>query len=74
MLSKLPDRVASNMTEKKLDTLAASPVQGRRQFGSRAALFAGFGTLLIPMAIASAELTVNNIRNLFLASGRWHST
>jgi hypothetical protein len=43
------------MTEKKLDTLVASPVQGRRQFGSRAALFAGFGTLLILMAIISID-------------------
>jgi signal transduction histidine kinase len=43
------------MTEKTLDTLVASPVQGRRQFGSRAALFAGFGTLLILMAIVSID-------------------
>jgi signal transduction histidine kinase len=43
------------MTENKLDTLVASPVQGRRQFGSRAALFAGFGTLLILMAIVSID-------------------
>jgi signal transduction histidine kinase len=43
------------MTENKLDTLGASPVQGRRQFGSRAALFAGFGTLLILMAIVSID-------------------
>jgi signal transduction histidine kinase len=54
-LSKLPDRVAANMTEKKLDTLVASPVQGRRQFGSRSTLFAGFGTLLILMAIISID-------------------
>src|ERR1700733_2716282 len=38
------------MTEKKLDTPVASPVQGLRPFGSRAALFVGFGTLLgIPL-------------------------
>jgi signal transduction histidine kinase len=43
------------MIERKLDTLVASPVQGRRQFGSRAALFAGFGTLLILMAIVSID-------------------
>src|ERR1035438_6254406 len=43
------------MIEKKRDTLVASPVQGRRQFGSRAALFAGFGTLLILMAIVSID-------------------
>jgi signal transduction histidine kinase len=43
------------MVGKKLDTLVASPVQGRRQFGSRAALFAGFGTLLILMAIVSID-------------------
>ena len=43
------------MTEKTLDTLVASPVQRRRQFGSRAALFAGFGTLLVLMAIVSID-------------------
>ena len=43
------------MIEKTLDTLLDSPVQGRRQFGSRAALFAGFGTLLILMAIVSID-------------------
>ncbi|MGA7925681.1 MAG: sensor histidine kinase [Candidatus Sulfotelmatobacter sp.] len=43
------------MAENKLDTLVASPVQGRRQFGSRAALFAGFGTLLILMTIISID-------------------
>ena len=43
------------MIEKKPETLLASPVQGRRQFGSRAALFAGFGTLLILMAIVSID-------------------
>jgi signal transduction histidine kinase len=43
------------MTEAKLDTLVASPVQRRRQLGSRAALFAGFGTLLILMAIVSID-------------------
>ena len=40
---------------KKLDTLVASPVQGRPQFESRAALFAGFGTLLILRAILSID-------------------
>jgi hypothetical protein len=54
-LSKLPDRGRANMTEKQLDALAGSPVQGRLQFGSRAALFAGFGTLLILMAIISID-------------------
>src|ERR1035441_4949524 len=43
------------MTEKQLDALVASTVQGRRQFGSRALLFAGFGTLLILMAILSID-------------------
>ena len=43
------------MTEKQLDALVASPVQGRRQFGSRMALFAGFGTLLILMATVSID-------------------
>jgi signal transduction histidine kinase len=54
-LSKLPDRMAGSMTKNKLDTPVASPVQGRRQFGSRAALFAGFGTLLILMATVSID-------------------
>ena len=52
-LSKLPDRVAGSMTKNKLE--GASPVQGRRQFGSRAALCAGFGTLLILMATVSID-------------------
>jgi signal transduction histidine kinase len=43
------------MTEKKTDSLVASPVRGRPQFGSRALLFAGFGTLLILMAIISID-------------------
>jgi signal transduction histidine kinase len=47
--------VARNMTEKQLDTLVASPIHGRRQLGSRAALLAGFGTLLILMAIISID-------------------
>ncbi len=54
-LSKLPDRVARNMTEKQLETLVASPIHGRRQLGSRTALLAGFGTLLILMAIISID-------------------
>jgi signal transduction histidine kinase len=43
--------MASKMTEKKPDTLAASPVQSPLRLGSRAILFAGFGALLILMAI-----------------------
>ena len=43
------------MTNNKLGTLIAATTQGRRQFGSRAALFAGFGTLLILMAIMSID-------------------
>jgi hypothetical protein len=43
------------MTENKLGTLLASPVLGRRQFGSRALLFAGFGTLLVLMAVISMD-------------------
>lgn len=39
------------MTEKKTNSLVASPVRGRPQFGTRALLFAGFGTLLMLMAI-----------------------
>ncbi len=39
------------MTEKEPNTPVASQVQSRRRLGSRAALFAGFGALLIMMAI-----------------------
>ncbi len=39
------------MTEKQPNTPVASQVQSRRRMGSRAALFAGFGALLILMAI-----------------------
>jgi signal transduction histidine kinase len=44
------------VTKNKLDTLIASTAQGRRQFGSRAALLVGFATLLILMAIMSIDL------------------
>jgi signal transduction histidine kinase len=44
------------VTKNKLDTLIASTAQGRCQFASRAALLAGFGTLLILMAIMSIDL------------------
>jgi signal transduction histidine kinase len=43
------------VTRNKLDTLIAPTAQGRRQFGSRPALLAGFGTLLILMAIISID-------------------
>ena len=43
------------MTEKKPDMPVASKAQSREWFGSRAALFAGFGTLLILMAIISID-------------------
>ena len=39
------------MREKEPNTPVASQVQNRRRLGSRAALFAGFGALLILMAI-----------------------
>ena len=39
------------MTEKEPSRPVASQVQSRRRLGSRAALFAGFGALLILMAI-----------------------
>jgi signal transduction histidine kinase len=39
------------MTEKEPSRQVASQVQGRRRLGSRAVLFAGFGALLILMAI-----------------------
>src|ERR1700739_1354980 len=43
------------MTETQLDTVIAPPVQGRPRFGSRATLPAGFGMLLILMAITSLD-------------------
>ena len=43
------------MAEKQLDVRVASPIQDRRRFGSRGALFAGFGTLLTLMAIMSID-------------------
>jgi signal transduction histidine kinase len=48
------------MTEKKPDTLPASKGRGRRQLGSRGALFAGFGALLLLMAI----ICVDSLRTL----------
>jgi signal transduction histidine kinase len=39
------------MAENKLDTLASSPFRSPRRLGSRAALFGGFGALLVLMAI-----------------------
>jgi signal transduction histidine kinase len=48
------------MTEKKPDTLLASKGRGRRQLGSRGALFAGFGALLTLMAI----ICVDSLRTL----------
>jgi signal transduction histidine kinase len=39
------------MTRKKIDTPAAFPLKSRRRLGSRAALFAGFGALLVLMVI-----------------------
>lgn len=43
------------MTEKTVDTLVASQAQGRPRLGSRAVLFAGFGTMLILMATISID-------------------
>ena len=43
------------MAETQLDTVIAPPVQRRPKFGSRVALLAGFGTLLILMAITSID-------------------
>ena len=40
-----------HMTEKKSETLIVSQAHSRSQFGSRGALFAGFGALLVLMAI-----------------------
>jgi hypothetical protein len=48
------------MTEKKPDTLLASNGRGRRLLGSRGALFAGFGALLMLMAI----ICVDSLRTL----------
>jgi len=50
-LSKLPDGVASKMTDKKTDTLVAFPIQSPLRLRSRPVLFGGFGALLILMAI-----------------------
>ena len=43
------------MTEKEPNTPVASKAQNRRRVGSRAALFAGFGALLILMAIICSD-------------------
>jgi signal transduction histidine kinase len=43
------------MAETQQDTTVATPVQGGPKFGSRVALLAGFGTLLILMAITSID-------------------
>jgi signal transduction histidine kinase len=48
------------MTGKKPDTLVAPQAQSRRQLGSRGALFAGFGALLILMAI----IFIDSLRTL----------
>jgi signal transduction histidine kinase len=48
------------MTEKKPDTPLASNGRGRRQLGSRGALFAGFGALLMLTAI----ICVDSLRTL----------
>ncbi len=43
------------MSKKQLELLIASRIQDRQLFGSRAALFAGFGTLLTLTAIMSID-------------------
>jgi signal transduction histidine kinase len=52
--------MANNMSENKADMPVANPVQNRRQLGSRAALFAGFGALLLLMGI----ICVDSLRTL----------
>lgn len=48
------------MTEKKPDTLVASPVRSRQRLGFRTALFAGLGALLTLMAI----IYIDSLRTL----------
>ncbi len=54
-LSKLAGQDGEEMTEMKPDRPVTSKVPRREWFGSRAALFAGFGTLLILMAAVSID-------------------
>jgi signal transduction histidine kinase len=54
-LSKLAGQDGEQMTEMKPDPPVASKFSSREWFGSRAALFAGFGTLLILMATVSID-------------------
>jgi len=54
-LSKLAGQDGEQMTEMKPDQPVASKAPSREWFGSRAALFAGFGTLLILMATVSID-------------------
>ena len=54
-LSKLAGQDGEQMTEMEPDQPVASEAPSREGFGSRAALFAGFGTLLILMAIVSID-------------------
>src|SRR5580658_10511156 len=53
--SKLAGQDGEQMTEMKPDRPVASKSRNREWFGSRAALFAGFGTLLILMATVSID-------------------
>jgi signal transduction histidine kinase len=54
-LSKLAGQDGEQMTQKEPDRPVASKSRNREWFGSRAALFAGFGTLLILMATVSID-------------------
>lgn len=67
------------MTREKIDTSAAFQLTGRWRLGSRAALFAGFGALLVLMAIlcidalhtlAAFETNDTQIRQEFLSRER----
>jgi hypothetical protein len=49
-----------HMTEKKSETLIVSQAQSRSQLGSRGALLAGFGALLVLMAI----ICIDSLRTL----------
>src|SRR5713226_7190129 len=47
--------MADKMSENKADMPVSNPVQSRRRLGSRVALVAGFGALLVLMAIICVD-------------------
>jgi len=50
-----PAQGIEQMRDKKIDTSAAFPLKNRRRLGTRTALFAGFGALLVLMVIICAD-------------------